>query len=290
MNVHLTKNHLSKIQKRQYWDDGFLFPISAVSAGQAKTWRDTLETIESDWLDNELARPLNTYKRVNAHVVMPIAHEIAAHPRILDAVEGILGPDILLYSTEFLIKEGKTKHIVTMHQDLAYWGLGEIDGIVTAWLALSPATQESGCMDFVKGSHKNRIVPHEDSFDKFNLLSRGQEIKVEVTKADKTCGTLDAGELSLHHGLMIHGSGPNSTDERRIGVVIRYISPHVKKPNDARDYGVPLRGKCDTGNFNLCAPPKGLFHADNLVLYEEIREDQAKVMMAGAKGKTGMYS
>ena len=290
MHDHLTTNYLSKTQTQQYWDEGFLFPISAVSSEQSQAWREALETIEHDWLDSNLPHPLNTYKRVNAHVVMPIAHEIAAHPAILDVVESILGPDILLYSTEFLIKEPQTKHVVTMHQDLAYWGLGEIDGIVTAWLALSPANLKSGCMDFVKGSHKSPIIPHEDSFDELNLLSRGQEIKVKVAKADKTSGALATGELSLHHGLMIHGSGPNYSDERRIGVVIRYISPHVKKPNNARDYGIPLRGQCDTGNFNLCAPPKGLFHSDNIIQYEKIREDQAKVMMAGARGNTAMYS
>lgn len=283
-------NHLSEPQKQRYWDDGYLFPIPAISAAQSKAWRDELEEIERDWLDNSLPRPLAVYKRVNAHVVMPIAHDIAAHPAILDVVEGVLGPDILLYSTEFLIKEPNSKHMVTMHQDLAYWGLGEIDGIVTAWLALSPATRQSGCMDFVKASHQSPIIPHEDSFDEHNLLSRGQEIKVYVAEKDKTCGALDTGELSLHHGLMIHGSGPNTTDNRRIGVVIRYISPHVKKPNEARDYGVPLRGNCDTDNFKLCTPPKGLFHPDDLLDYETIRENQAAVMMAGAKAKTAMYS
>ena len=120
--------------------------------------------------------------------------------------------------------------MVTMHQDLAYWGLGEIDGIVTAWLALSPATRQSGCMGFVKASHQSPIIPREDSFDDYNLLSRGQEIKVYVAEKDNTCGALDTGEFSLHHGLVIHGSGPNTTDNRRTGVVSRYISPHVKKP------------------------------------------------------------
>ena len=144
-------------------------------------------------------------------------------------VESVLGTDILLYSKELLIKESQTKHVLAMHQDLAYWGLGKIDGVVTAWLTLSPATQESGCTHFVKGSHKNPISPHEDSFDELNLFSRGQEFKVEVAKADKTCGALATGELSLHHGLMIHGYGPNTSDDRRIGVMIRYISQHVQK-------------------------------------------------------------
>ena len=102
---------LIKTQQQQYWDEGFLFPISAVSSEQSQAWREALETIEHDWFDRNLPRPLNTYKRVNAHIVMPIAYEIAACPTILDVVESILGPDILLYSTEFLIKEPQTKHV-----------------------------------------------------------------------------------------------------------------------------------------------------------------------------------
>ena len=285
-----TSNSLSKAQIERYWQNGFLCPIPAISTQQCEDWRAELEAIESDWLDNGLPRALNVYKRVNAHLVMPLAYEIAAHSAILDVVEGILGPDVLLYSTEVLIKEPHTKHVVTMHQDLAYWGLGEIDGILTAWLALTPATPQSGCMDFVKGSHKSPIIPHEDSFDELNLLSRGQEIKVNVAEEDKSSGALATGEMSLHHGLMIHGSGANTSDDRRIGVVMRFLSPHVKKPNNAPDYGVAMRGNCDTGNFTLCHAPKCLFHPEDLLLYEEIRTEQAKVMMAGADRKAAMYA
>ena len=89
---------------------------------------------------------------------------------------------------------------------------------------------------------------------------------------------------------MINGAGPNTTDDRRISVVISYISPHVKKPNEARDYAVPLRGDCDTSNLKLCTPPKALFHPDDLLDYETTRKDQAAVMMADAKAKTAMYS
>ncbi|MBT7999841.1 phytanoyl-CoA dioxygenase family protein, partial [Planktomarina temperata] len=123
-----TSHRLSDAQIQSYWEDGFLCPIPAISAQQCADWRAQLEAIEGDWLDNGLPRALNVYKRVNAHIVMPLAYEIAAHSAILDVVEGILGPDVLLYSTEFLIKEPRTKHVVTMPQDLAYWGLGEIDG------------------------------------------------------------------------------------------------------------------------------------------------------------------
>ena len=287
----MTSSHkLSSMQAKQYWQDGYLFPLDAVSKEQAHQWRGTLEQIEADWLDNGLPLPLNTYKRVNSHFVIPMAYEIGAHPAILDLVEGVLGPDIMIYSVEFMIKEPGTKHVVTMHQDLAYWGLGEIDGLLTAWLALSPATKESGCMDFVQGSHKNPIVPHNDSFDDNNLLSRGQEIAVSVDEKDRVNGALQTGQMSLHHGLMIHGSGPNVSDDRRIGAVIRYISPHMKKPNGAKEYATPVRGQCDTGNFVLMPPPKGLFHADDLATYDMVRTKQAEDLMAGANQKTAMYS
>ena len=89
---------------------------------------------------------------------------------------------------------------------------------------------------------------------------------------------------------MVHGSGANTSHDRRIGVVMRFLSPHVKKPNNAPDYGVPMRGRCDTGNFTLCDAPRGLFHPDDLILYEEYRTEQTKAMMAGAKDDAEMYA
>lgn len=151
---------------------------------------------------------------------MPLAYQIGADPGILNVVEGILGPDILIYAVEFFIKEPKTRDKVTRHQDLTYWGLGATYEMVTAWLAPSPATRQSGCMDFVRSSHKNQILPHKDSFAEDNLLSRGQEVQVHEAEQDKTLIEIQPGEISLHHGLTIHGSGPDISDDRRIAAVI----------------------------------------------------------------------
>lgn len=283
-NGHLTSQH-----KDAYWDDGYLFPIKVANALQALKWRQDLEQIEHDWLDNGLPLALNTYKRVNAQVVMPLACKIGLHGPILDAVEGILGPDVMLYSVEFLTKEPHTKHIVTMHQDLAYWGMGDMDNILTAWLALSPATIASGCMDFVQASHKNQILQHEDSFDDHNLLSRGQEIVVDVEEADKVAVELAPGEMSLHHGLTIHGSGPNQSDDRRIGVAIRYISAKMRKAGGAKDFAILARGTCSKEGFATYSPPESLFTENDLSFYNEVRAEQAKVMMAGAKNQSRIY-
>ena len=280
---------LTEEQKEAYWNDGYLFPINVANALQSNNWRNSLEKIEQDWLDNGLKLPLNTYKRVNAQVVMPLACEIGLHAPILDAVEGILGPDVMLYSVEFLTKEAHTKHVVTMHQDLAYWGMGDMDNILTAWLALSPAKTESGCMDFVCGSHKNEILAHEDSFDEHNLLSRGQEIKVDVANSDKVSVELNPGSISLHHGLTIHGSGPNKSDDRRIGVAIRYVSAKMRKAGGVKDYAISARGTYNNNSFTTYNPPTSLFDANSMALYEEIRAEQAKVMMAGAQKGSSIY-
>ena len=290
MNIPLANGRLGRAAVERYWEDGYLHPIRAISPAQAAEWRAELEAIERDWLDAGLPLPLNTYKRVNANCVMPLAHRIATHPAILDVVEGVLGPDLLIYGVEFFIKEPRTKHRVSMHQDLTYWGLGAIDGMVTMWLALSPATRASGCMNFVAGSHRNPILPHEDTFAEDNLLSRGQEVRVEVAPEDRAAIELMPGEISLHHGLTIHGSGPNTTDDRRIGAVVRYLRPEVAQEVGEQDYAMLARGADRARNFILFAPPEGNFTPESLALYDEIRTTQGKFLMKGTKNDKGLYA
>ena len=285
----LKNGHLTQAQKDQYWAEGYLFPFQVASKDQALKWRKSLETIETEWLDNGLPLPLNTYKRVNAQVVMPLALEIGMHGPTLDVVEGILGPNVMLYSVEFLTKEAQTKHVVTMHQDLAYWGMAEMDNILTAWLALSDATCLSGCMDFVRGSHKNPILEHVDSDDELNMLSRGQEVQVEVAEKDKVAVELPAGSLSLHHGLTVHGSGPNASNDRRIGVAIRYVSAEMRKAAGGTDYAIPARGNCTNSGFQHYAGPSELFAKKDIEMFDIIRKEQAKVMMDGAQASNNMY-
>ena len=290
MTIKLENGRLSEEDVAQYWRDGFLFPIPVFSADEVAAARTSLEDMERDWLDAGLPLPLNTYKRVNAQVVIPFVADVARHPAVLDVVEGILGPDILIYAAEFFIKEPRTESIVSMHQDLTYWGLGAIDGLVTAWLALSPATVESGCMDFVQASHKQPILPHEDTFDANNLLSRGQEVKVDIADEDKTPIMLEPGEMSLHHGLTIHGSGPNGSDDRRIGCVIRYVRPDMEQIVGSSDYAMMACGEDRHGNFIHTPTPNSFFAPESLELYDNMRTEQAKIMMKDAKKSTEIYS
>ena len=288
--IALTDGRLTAPQAAQYASDGFLFPIPVVSPSQAADWRAELEAIEAKWLDADLPQPLNTYKRTNAHVVMPLAYAIGSHPAILDVVEGVLGPDIMIYSVEFFVKEPRTRAIVSMHQDLTYWGLGATQGLTTAWLALSPATPASGCMDFVRASHKNAILPHDDTFDANNLLSRGQEVRAEVDEADKTSIELQPGQISLHHGLTIHGSGPNTSGDRRIGAAVRYVRPDVAQKVGKADYAQLARGCNRNANFIPFDPPTAAFTPQSLELHQKIRDTQAAVMMKGARGTSAIYA
>ena len=159
-----------------YQRQGFLGPIDVMTPGQARAYRSRIEELERNYVPQPDRRELRQYFRVNGHVVIPMLAEIARTPSIIDAVTTILGRNILTWSVELFIKEAQSDHIVSWHQDLTYWGMGETDGEVTAWIALSHVSIEAGCMRFIPGSHLGPILAHNDTFDPSNLLSRGQEL------------------------------------------------------------------------------------------------------------------
>ncbi len=271
---------LSKQQIDAYWNDGFLFPLPAITTEQAGNFRKQLETIEQNKQHNSLERPLHDYIRTHSDVVMPMAAELATQRAVLDAVEGIIGPNIMIWGADFFIKEAQSSAHVSMHQDLTYWGFGETSNQVTAWIALSESTVESGCVDLVQGSHKNPILPHNDTLAEDNILSRGQEINVDIKEEDRTHVVLAPGEMSLHHGLAIHGSNPNQSNDRRIGYAIRYVNPDALPQSSSREYAMLARGVDRSKAFIHYAAPTSLFSQDSIALYEEIKVAQAKVLMA----------
>ncbi len=281
------EKHLSPAKR--YRRDGFVFPLDILDSAQAKHYREKLEVIESRYPEGSLPRPLNQYLRVNAQYVLPLAAELALYTPILDIIESILGTDILVWSCEFFIKEPGTQKVVSWHQDLTYWGMGETDEEVTAWLALSPSTLESGCMRFVPGSHLQTLQPHQDTFDDENLLSRGQEIAVAVDENDALPVLLAPGQMSLHHGRMFHASGPNSATDRRIGVAIRYVSPTVTPQFNTHDYALLARGNAKTRHWVTLAAPELAFSPTALDDYERILKQQSNALTQGAEQQVGLY-
>jgi len=274
---------LNEAQVRDYADQGYLFPITVMSEAEAAGYRRKLEAAESS--GNPMVKQ---YLRTKAHLVFTWAEALCRHPKILDAVEDVIGPDILCWSSGFFNKEAKDPAFVSYHQDLTYWGLDPAD-IVTAWVALSPATIESGCMKFMPGSHKLEIQPHKDTFAKDNLLSRGQEVAVEVDEAKVVHDELRPGQMSLHHVKLVHGSEANRSDDRRLGFVIRYIPTYVRQVVGKIDSAMLVRGRDEFGNFEPEQGPKADLDQAAVAFYQATLERMNSVLYRNTeKAPTGM--
>jgi len=271
-----------------YNRDGYLCGIDVISTDEAAKHRADLEALEREF-EGKLPNPVGDYLRLSAHVATDLPLSIATNPLILDEVKKILGPDILLWSCEYFIKEARSNKIVSWHQDLTYWGMDGSDHEVTAWVAISPATAASGCMKFVPGSHHHNIVQHKDTFAEDNLLSRGQEIAVEVNEDDAVFAELQPGQMSLHHGRLFHASGPNTTDDRRIALVMRYIRPDTPSTGKEKDYAVLVRGVDRIGTRCNMVPGTGDFTDAQMRLYREITDSQVSVLADGLGEEMQLY-
>lgn len=235
----------------RYERDGFVFPLDVMSEAQAARYRRQLEELEQRAGDGRLG---NKNQLNHPHVIFRFAYEIVTNPRILDAVEAVIGPNILIWGSTFFIKEPRTESYVSWHQDLRYWGLSG-DEEVSAWLALGPVNRANGCMRFVPGSHKGELVPHKDTFDDKNFLTRGQEAQVDIEGNETVNIELAAGQVSLHHGKLLHSSGPNRSDDRRVGFTMNFIAAHMSQVVAEKDYAMLVRGEDIHGNFELVPPP-----------------------------------
>jgi ectoine hydroxylase-related dioxygenase (phytanoyl-CoA dioxygenase family) len=273
---------LSTEQVESFRNNGYLFPLPVFSPPQIDMICAEFAQARRDAERLDIASDWERLTRANAHYLMPFVYQVATAPQLLDRVESILGHDLLLWSAEFFIKPAGTDKIVSWHQDLTYWGLGETDDEITAWVALSDVSVESGCMRFLPGSQQQRLLPHRDTFDASNLLSRGQQVDVEVNENEAVDVILRPGEVSLHHGRMFHASGPNRSDHDRVGLVFRFLTPSVKQLVSQRDYAMQVRGIDEHGHWIHVAPPTRNFGAADIELYERIREDQRQALAAGA--------
>jgi len=257
-----------------YRRDGYHFPVTVLSADEAAGYRRCLEQYEA-----RSGGPIASNHRHKVHLLFTWANELVRHPAVLDAVEDILGPDILCWTTNFFIKEAMTDDYVSWHQDATYWGLST-DDVTTAWLALSDVPEASGPMKFWPGSHKREQIDHRDTFHEHNLLSRGQEIVVDVPEDEGVSAPLKAGEMSLHHVKLVHGSVPNQAGDRRIGLAIRYIPPHVRQLK-ADDSAMLVRGSDRFGHFAPEPEPNADMDAAALAAHADAVDRQVKALYSG---------
>ena len=270
---------LSPAAVEQYRRDGFYFPIRVMSVAEAAGYRRRLEAFEAG-----NGGPLTGALRHKSHLLFTWLWQLIHHPPILDAVESVLGPDLLCWSTSFFIKEAHDPGYVSWHQDSTYWGLSEPE-VMTAWVAFSPSTIEAGAMKVIPGTHGAQVA-HSDTFNPKNMLTRGQEIAVEVDQNKAVDLVLQPGEMSLHHVRLFHGSEPNNSDDRRIGYAIRYIPTRVRQIAGPRDSAVLVRGVDHHGNFDLETAPDADMSERALAAHRAVTERQAQILYAGTKTKS----
>jgi len=145
----------------------------------------------------------------------------------LDLVEGLIGPDIVLWSSHFICKEPFKGRITPWHEDSAYWNgrFDKYDNIVTIWLALDPSKKENGCMRVIPGTHRNGFSEYEDVDKTFNTFHA--QIK-NIDESQAVYFELERGECSLHDSRIIHGAPANTSPNRRCGYTMRYIAADTK--------------------------------------------------------------
>ena len=275
-------HYLTAAQVEGYRQNGYLFPLDVFDASGVEQILTELGVARRDAEAAGLEDQLPQLLRTNAHFVLPFVNRVARDDALLDPVESILGSDLLLWSAEFFIKPAQTDKIVSWHQDLTYWGLGETEEEMTAWVALSEVNPESGCMRFVPGSHRQPILPHQDTFAATNLLSRGQEVTVDVDENAAVDVILKPGQVSFHHGRIFHASGPNRSDHDRVGLVFRFITPAVKQLVAECDYAMIVRGSDPGSHWIHVEPPTRNFASADLALREQVLRDQETALAEGA--------
>ena len=262
----------------RFFADGFLFPVTVFSPEQAQGYRAELESLE---------RRLSGIKTGNKnqlnypHLLFRFANAICRDEKLLDVVESILGPDILVWGSTFFIKEPKTDTYVSWHQDMKYWGLSDTDGQVSAWIALNNVSQANGCMQFLPKTHLGEMVDHKDTFSDDNFLTRGQEADFTLDEEEIVHIELTAGQASFHHGKLLHASPPNHSDDRRIGYAIQFIAPHVQQNVASNDFAMLVRGEDRYGHFELLNPPDDDLSPEALAAHHRVLTVQNEAMYEG---------
>ena len=273
---------LSQAAITQYGVDGYYRPVAVYAGDEAADLRRHLEAIEADH-----GSPLKGRHRVKAHLLFPFLNEVVRHPPILDAVEDLIGPDILCWASNLFVKESREPSYVPWHQDATYWGLDASSG-VTAWLALTDSTPAHGNLRVVSGTH-HALIAHTDTNAKDSALPRGQEIPVRIDDAAIVDITLRAGEMSLHHPLIHHGSGANAADDRRIGFAIRYFPSTSRQPVDEDDSATLVRGEDGFGHFDLEPQPTCDWDPPLVALHDRLTR-RAKARAERARHQWSTYA
>lgn len=267
---------LSESAIEQIRRDGYYFPFPLLSESEAEQLRARLEAFEATQ-----GGALEPAQRSKSHLLFKWLDDLIRDPRVLDPIEDLIGPDILCWNTIFWIKEAGSPTFVSWHQDTRYWGLDSND-VVSAWLALSPATVESGCMRVMPGTHIGEVLSHEDRYHEDNMLTRGQEIAAGIDEAKAVHMPLATGKMSFHNYSLAHASGPNASDDRRIGVSMHFMPTRVRQKLGEWDSAALVRGVDEFGNFHHTPRPAADFDAEGVAFHVKATDAVREILYRDA--------
>ncbi len=271
---------LTTEQVERYRADGWLAPLDVLDLVDAISLAKQLESAESTYPDH-----LHASNRNNAHLAFPFLADLATHPAIVDAVRSLIGDDISLWSTVLFIKEPGSSAFVSWHQDAHYMAL-EPDNFVTAWVALTPSTLESGCVSVLPGTHTSQ-ARHSDTFGDDNILTRGQQVD-DVDTSGMVHLELQPGQMSLHHPRLIHGSQPNRSNQRRVGVAMQaYLGGNVR-PTSGQHHVMHIAGRKPPSEFSISPRPFGICTPAGLATRAAANQALADVLYDGAEIRRGL--
>ena len=255
-----TRHDGSSVRGARFRRDGFLAPVRIMDAAEAATHRERLEKAEA------VVGDLHYQAKIYTILRSPL--ELATHPRVLETVTALIGPNVLLWNATYIVKEPDSTEHVSWHQDLAYWGLDGEDQ-VSMWLALSPANETSGCMRMVPGSHRTGRRGHRATDDPANVLYQGQTVH-DVDESLAVACALRPGEASFHHGWTLHASTPNRGDDRRIGFNAQYIATHMRQTQHSRDTALLVHGVDTFHHFDADIPASADLQPEALARQREL--------------------
>ncbi len=264
----------------KYRRDGYVFPVPVLEPHEIPPLRARLQAIEA-----ENGGRLKSSQRNKSHLLFKWLDDLIRDPRILDPVERLIGPDILCWNTIFWIKDAGSRSFVSWHQDSRYWGLSS-EKVVSAWLALSPASIRAGCMRVMPGTHIGDTLDHRDTYHEDNMLTRGQEIVDGVDDAAAVHMPLEAGQMSLHSYRLAHASGPNLSDDRRIGVSMHFMPPDTAQVVGDWDSAALVRGSDPYGYFEHTPVPERDFDETAVAFHARATRAVADVLYADAERNT----
>ena len=270
--------NLSPEQIKKYQDKGYLSPIEALTKDEANEVKEEIEFIEKKW-PNELKGLGRNY----VHLISPIFDKVVHNSKILDTVEDIIGKNILVGGTTLFIKDPDKKGFVSFHQDAKYIGF-EPHNWVTAWLAITDSNEENGCMRMYSGTHKEDLKVHNEKFNDENLLTRGQTVEnVPIEQTEPVI--LKAGQMSLHHPKIVHGSDINRSNKRRIGFVIQsYIGTNVEQVI-GKVYVQQARGEDAFNYHNHVERPTSTMGEKNINIRKIAMEELSNIFYIGLEKK-----